>query len=144
MEYGIISSMEPHRCLECGNVIPHMRTGKIFCCDSCRNRYHNAEKRQLRVYRRRIGNRLDRNYTILEGLLAQGVDSLPLSDLQLMGFSPETVTGYFLKQRRSLELGCYDILYKQSGTKVFDLHRVRSPAKDSPHPYVRDDAALPP
>ena len=49
-------------CLECGDRIEYGRQDKKFCCEECKNRYHNRQARRSRVFRLRVMSALEKNY----------------------------------------------------------------------------------
>ena len=96
-------------CLECGRTV-YGRPDRKFCCSGCKDRWHN---RQMHVYsklRLKIMNALDRNYTILTRLLAQGIRTIDRVDIEHLGFRLDCVTSY-RKVNRHDECRCFDIKY---------------------------------
>lgn len=63
------------------------------------------------------------NYLILDESLRNGCTSVGLEELSGLGFAPDMATS-FKKRYRCLELGCYDIKYNQSDSKIFNIRRV--------------------
>ena len=80
-----------HRCLECGDKIRYGRTDKKFCCQACRAKHHNTILKEGRLYRRKVLSTLTKNYQLLESLIESGIDSIELTDIMSMGFSPHMV-----------------------------------------------------
>ena len=54
-------------CRECGASYLG-RADKLYCCDGCRNAYHNRHNRSASRVQRTVHSRLRRNYRILNGL----------------------------------------------------------------------------
>ena len=93
-----------------------------FCSSSCRNRWHYLQDGELQGIRRRIIGTLDRNYSILESLIAEGVTRIDIPDLAQMGYNFDCITSYH-KVRNHNEYRCYDIKYYMSESRVFKLQR---------------------
>lgn len=114
-----------HRCLECGDKIMYGRADKKFCCEACRIKHHNEGVRNSRAYKRKVMTMLANNYHILEELLLSGIQSIELTDLVTLGFSPYIMTSCN-KVRRHEEFGCFDIKYKMSGTRVYSISKIQN------------------
>ena len=97
-------------CLECGDEIRYGRSDKKFCCDACKNRYHNRQAHDSRQFRQMVHSILDRNYLILDSLRRTTLKNIPLSDLVKMGFRKEFFTSYRKSSRCEIFM-CYDIKY---------------------------------
>ena len=112
------------RCLECGNRISYgSRADRKFCCDKCKNRWHNKRTRNSRLFRIRVINALEKNYRILSGLIKMDVDTVPVTVLGQMGFDFSHITGY-RKGRKSTEMWCYDISFTVTETLVKSIGRL--------------------
>lgn len=115
--------MEPAcRCLQCGKTI-FGRKDKKFCSLGCKNAYHNHETEQRRKFMKKTDDAMHTNYMILDEALKNGGTSLSLEELAGYGFVQEIATS-FKKRYRCLELGCYDIRYNQSDSRIFNIHRI--------------------
>jgi predicted RNA-binding Zn-ribbon protein involved in translation (DUF1610 family) len=112
-------------CLECGDKIRYGRTDKKFCCDECKTRHYNALARTGRAFRRRVLGVLDRNYSVLEGLMRAGVESVDLMDVMSMGFSPLFCTSCS-KSGRHDEYGCFDIKYIMTRTRIYSISKIQN------------------
>ena len=110
-------------CLECGEQIPYVRTNKKFCCEKCKNTYHNKIARSHRLSKLRILNALDKNYRILSKLLGIDIHSVDLIQAKQLGFELSYVTSY-RKVRTRNEYCCFDIRFKISETKLYDISRI--------------------
>lgn len=113
------------RCLECGDKIRYGRTDKKFCCDACKTKHHNNMARAGRNYRRKVLSLLTRNYDLLDEILRSDIESIELTDLVSMGFSPYIMTSCH-KVRRHEEYACFDIKYKMSGTRVYSISKIQN------------------
>lgn len=114
-------------CLECGDEIPYGgRKDRKFCSDSCRNQYHNAHRSYDRVVHQRVDNALQKNYRILMHLLGAGLTQADNDELFLLGFRREYKTACSVTNRR-MESRCYEISYRESESRIFDIKRI--PAK---------------
>ena len=113
------------RCMECGApLIPgDGRTDRKFCSVSCKNSYHNRNSEPFREYRMRILRRLDRNHSILSGILGMGRSSLGLAEAMAMGFSPTVYTSGN-KKGKHVEYTCFDIRYRISENRLWAVEKV--------------------
>jgi hypothetical protein len=68
---------------------------------------------------------LTKNYQLLESLIESGIDSIELTDIMSMGFSPHMVTSCY-KMRRFEEYGCFDIKYKLAGTRIYSISKIQN------------------
>ena len=118
-----ITRKEEGTCLECGAPIIYGRKDKHFCDGTCKNKYHNRELRQKRLYKEQTLAALSRNYEILDALLKENTTSVPLEELILLGFEPDRVTGHRKGRHRHEEYACFDLSYTLSGSKLFNLTR---------------------
>lgn len=109
-------------CLQCGKVI-YGRKDKKFCNLVCKNGYHNSEAERTRKFRKRTDESLSVNYEILEGALKSGRTELDLEETVALGYRPELAT-FFKKRYRYPELGCYDLRYSQSDSRIYNIHRI--------------------
>ena len=107
-------------CLECGDPIAYGRLDKKFCSSACKNRYHNRETHDRHSVRLRVVNILDRNYSILESLLAMKTTSIKLCDISLMGFNKEFMTSC-RKAGSHMECWCFDICYYCTATRICNV-----------------------
>lgn len=113
-------------CLECGDKIRYGRTDKKFCCEECKNKYYNELAKGSRAYRRKVVNRLSRNYRILDQMLKAGEPSVELTDLMSLGFSPDAVTGYHKNRFKTDEYWCFDIKYKMTDSRVYSISKLKN------------------
>lgn len=111
-----------NKCAFCGKPLVG-RTDKKFCCDRCRNSYHNRNNRKSRLIRDRISAALNRNYYILDLLVRSGRPSASLTELEQNGFRSFFVTGHRKTASGHEEYSCYDILYCQTGSRIFRIRR---------------------
>lgn len=121
MEYGI---KKITLCLECGDEIEYGRQDRKFCCNACKNKYHNRKLRDTRYAKTRILNTLEKNYSILERILKQDHVDLSISELKYMGFNFDYLTSY-QKTRRHDEYGCFDIHFTVMSSKIISIGRVK-------------------
>ncbi len=109
-------------CQECGAPV-YGRPDKKFCCDSCKNRWHNRRARSSRLFRMKVMSALEKNYRILSDLLVRGTDKVEVSTLGQMGFDFYHITGY-RKVRKSAEMWCYDIRFTVTESVVKSIRKV--------------------
>lgn len=115
---------EGERCLECGDVITYGRPDKKFCCNSCKNKWHNREGKGARLYKLRVRAALDKNYVILNDLLKLGVNRMDMLQLRGLGYDPGFVTSMDLSGRRK-EFMCYDIRFRMTDHQISGLSKIR-------------------
>ena len=111
------------RCLECGNRLEYGRSDRKFCCDTCKNKYHNRGKTNHKAGKLKVMNAIDRNFRVLDNLLKLNISTIPLSDAACLGFNPAFVTSH-AKNGRHMEYCCYDIAFSLSETKIFNIRRL--------------------
>lgn len=116
-----IEQKSPH-CLQCGKSI-YGRKDKKFCDTGCKNAYHNTELERRRKYMKKMEEDIRLNYLLLDEALKSGETSLSLEKLSNFGFRRDITTS-FRKRYRFTELGCFDIRYNQSDSKIFNIHRI--------------------
>lgn len=66
---------------------------------------------------------LDRNYSILEQLLEQGVTSISLAELDDLGYNINISTSYH-KIRGRNEYRCFDIRFYLTPSKIMCIERI--------------------
>ena len=112
-------------CLECGDRIGYGRSDRKFCCDACKNRFHNRHAMSSRRYRQKVCLALDRNYDILESLRKTSIRSIGMADLENMGFNRNYFTSYVKRSTREMFM-CYDIKYSVFHGKVVTISKLDS------------------
>ncbi|MBO8453502.1 MAG: hypothetical protein IAC07_02110 [Bacteroidetes bacterium] len=117
-------------CLECGDEIQYGRTDRKFCCENCKNKYHNRMTRNSRNVKLRIINSLHKNYKILERMLKLGLDSIDMTELKHLGFDPSFVTSY-RKFRRHDEFCCFDIRFIMTPNRIYSVSRLQTALADN-------------
>ncbi len=93
-----------------------------FCSQECKSRWHYRKGGRLKGLKLKTIGALERNYSILERLLEEGVSSIDIPDLSRMGYNFDCITSYH-KVRNHNEYRCYDIKYYMSESRVFKLQR---------------------
>lgn len=134
MSYKIRPCETDGSCLECG-VEFRGRRDKKFCSLACKNNYNNRKIKAIRQYRADIIAKLSRNYEILEMLLGEKVTRAGLEEIEKIGFDAAYVTGSSRGQGRSEECRCFDIAYRRTGSRIFNLRRMEIPTRYSPVPF---------
>ena len=81
-------------CLECGDEIRYGRSDKKFCCEECKNRWHNRQSQGSRHFRQKVTSALEKNYIILDALRKTTLRGIPVSDMESMGFRREFFTSF--------------------------------------------------
>ena len=68
---------------------------------------------------------LSRNYEILCGLVATGLDSADLQDIELKGFYPGIVTSYRRIGKHDV-FCCFDIKYIMTRTRIYSVMKIQN------------------
>lgn len=110
-------------CIECGDAINYGRSDRKFCSPDCKNRYHNRNARMAKRIRLKTINILDKNYSILNNMVRNGVTDMTVSDMRLLGFNFSFSTAY-CKIRRHDVFKCYDISYSVVADRVVAINRM--------------------
>lgn len=114
------------RCLQCGGEILQGRKDRKFCCEECKNRWHNKRRYPARAQLEgTILRILDRNRSILDRLLKMGIDSIDLFTLSRLGFDNTYVTSYRKIGRRNI-YGCFDLQYEMTPSRIRRLMSLAS------------------
>lgn len=114
------------RCLNCNTPL-HGRTDKLFCCDRCRDKWHNTRKSLLRKSRSLTLGILNKNYGILISLLKSGYRKWPLSVVEGLGFRTDYITRLSVSKRGEALCECFNIRYCVSKTKIWDIEFITNP-----------------
>ena len=117
-----IQTEAPHICLECGDEIVYGRTDKVYCSDSCRRKHNNRIHNSRKSVRLKVLGQLDRNYEILERLLAAGIESIDIDKLEDMGYNMKYATSDKRSQRIPLfryQISMYSEPYYEARACVF-------------------------
>lgn len=109
-------------CRYCGKEITG-RPDKMFCNEKCRNAYHNPLKNKSCEVQGRTITALKMNYRILSSLIRSGRKSAELSELEQIGFRPYYMTAIIKGRQKHDEFVCFDITYRQTGTRVSQIRR---------------------
>ncbi len=121
--YGIEQEEGPRHCLCCGARISYGRKDKKFCNSGCKDEYHNRGKTHKLAAKNKFEHAMERNYRILNDLIKLDIRQVPLADMLAMGFNPNYVTSYS-RNAGAVNLACYDISFRQSETRVFNIRRI--------------------
>ena len=124
--YKTIETESSGKCVECGREL-YGRPDKKFCSEECKNKFHNTDRIKKNKIKDRIIIDLIKNREILVSLLDSGRTSAELVELEAMGFKPSRITGY-RKTGGLNEFDCFDLIYRQSKTRIFNLRPVLSSA----------------
>lgn len=107
-------------CLECGKPL-YGRPDKKFCSSNCKNGWHYQESAGYIRLKNWTISALSRNHHLLLDLIRRGEDRCTLSELQMRGFTPQLVTSHLENDGEHRRYACYDILYTQSPTEIYDI-----------------------
>ncbi len=123
-------------CLECGDRIIYGRSDRKFCCDACKNKFHNRQARNSRHFRQQVNTALEKNYFILDSLRKTSLRNIQMSDLRNMGFHPEFFTSYRKNASREAFM-CYDLKYCVCGKSVTSISRISVMSDEDICPHDR-------
>ena len=125
MDYDKKRERHLPRCLECGDSISYGRKDKKFCCDECKNKHHNSLAKMSKNTKRKVLALLEKNYSILDHLIREGVTALWISDAVAMGFSPGYTTSHRKTGRRELYY-CFDISYVMTPNRLSSISKIQN------------------
>lgn len=116
---------QQERCLCCGEKIDYRqyRTDRKFCCDRCKNAYHNRMRAHYADVKLKVDGIIEVNYRLLNEMLKLGVTQVSMAEAVAMGFKPQYSTSVS-KTRTCMEYCCYDIAYRVSDIRIFNIHRL--------------------
>ena len=84
-------------CLECGDAFAG-REDKKFCCDGCRNSFHNKINKDTNNFMRNVNNTLRKNYRILSEINTDRKTKTTRTQLLKKGFDFEFYTNQLQTQ----------------------------------------------
>jgi len=99
--------MEKRNCLECKSPFSG-RKDKKFCCDYCRNAYHNRLNESSNAYVRRVNNILRKNRRILVAFNPNGKAKVRAIQLAEEGFNFHFFTNTYTTKSGNKYYFCYD------------------------------------
>lgn len=119
-----------NHCLECGDEIAYgKRSDSKFCCDACRQTWHNRNRNRMYRIKERVDRILENNYKILLRLYESHTYSIARPLAEEMGFRPEFATTA-IHSRTSMMMSCYDITYRMSDQKIFFIKKASHAPKN--------------
>lgn len=121
-------------CLECGRTF-YGRTDKKFCSKQCKNKFHNDEYSENCKLRNKVFDSLSINHDILLRLIRKGIESMPLEELEQLGFNARYVTSHRKGMYGHDEYACFNVRYYRTPTRIFKLHLVKEPNTPLFHPF---------
>lgn len=114
---------KPTLCLACGESITYGRRDKKFCCRECKDSYNNRRRLHNLKYKNKVETTLNRNYNILNKVLFMDIHELSLKEIQMLGYNPAYSTSC-IKQGSTMDYYCYDICFRMTGERIFNIHRI--------------------
>jgi hypothetical protein len=81
--------------------------------------------KKSRTYRTRVHKLIARNYDILNSLVSEGRETADVAELLLLGFTPGVMTSCHRAGRHDV-YGCYDIMYRMTGTKLYSIMKLKN------------------
>ncbi len=109
-------------CAECGSPLEAGRPDRKFCSLHCKNEYHNHRTRGLRSMKVRVTRIINKNYELLDFLLAQHVKAIPITELKGLGFNTDYFTS---KPGTGQTCCCFDIAYDLSSLLCKNIRRIQ-------------------
>ncbi|MCF0176900.1 MAG: hypothetical protein HUJ94_08675 [Bacteroidales bacterium] len=113
---------EKEACLECGGELYRSRKGQKFCCESCKNRFHNRRVSSSRNFRLKTIHALEKNYMVLDSVLRDGEESIDLMLARTLGYDEKLMTSC-IRMRGFMLCSCFDITFIQGPTKLRSITR---------------------
>jgi endogenous inhibitor of DNA gyrase (YacG/DUF329 family) len=98
------------KCIECGKEI-RGRIDKKFCCDMCRNLYHNRLYREEKNLISQVNSRLAANRRILQNLYSSGKRRVPRDLLEEEKFDFHHYTSARRSFLGKITYRCYEYTY---------------------------------
>ena len=99
-----------NECIECGKIFTG-RSDKKFCCDMCRNSWHNRHYREERNILSVVNSRLAANRRILENLYCDGRRKVPRALLEEKKFDFAHFTSLEKSSLGRKTYRCYEFSY---------------------------------
>lgn len=116
--------LTPRYCIYCGAEFQG-RMDKKFCSNKCRFKYHNIKKNLMLNGEIVLYKTLYKNYSILKDLVYIGISSIEIQKIQELGFKPSSCSEILLG-KYSIKCRCYNIEYKMTGTKLYNIRFISS------------------
>jgi len=115
--------MDDRKCLQCFEQL-RGRTDQKFCCDQCRSSYNNNKTIESDTLIKSINRILQKNYSILSTLKANGKTTTKKSDLQNKGYCFEYYTYSDSTRNKNINYYCYDHGFREKeNDKLILVHR---------------------
>ena len=112
------------RCLQCGKEILYGRVDRKFCCEACKNSYHNRRRYPIREdMEGAVLRRIDLNHAILERLYKMDIHTIDLLTLSHLGFDPHFVTNFRRVGRHDI-FAIFDLQYEMTPTRIKKLEMI--------------------
>lgn len=109
------------RCLQCGKEILYGRADRKFCCNDCKNQYHNRRRYPLREeMESSVLRRINLNHDILERLYKMGVNTIDHVALAQLGFDARFVTSVCRVGRHDV-YAIFDLQYEMTPSRLKNL-----------------------
>ena len=115
--------MDDRKCLQCFEQL-RGRTDQKFCCDQCRSSYNNHQTFESDMLIKSINRILQKNYSILSVLKANGKTTTNKIDLQNKGYCFEYYTYSDSTRNKHINYYCYDHgIREKENDKLMLVHR---------------------
>ncbi len=109
-------------CIECGDPY-NGRSDKKFCCDQCRNAFHNRRNTGRDRIIRRTNKILRDNYRILRSIDSSEDEPIKRADLLELGLKFDYITSIEKDMKGLKTFYCYDAGYRQQSEDDFVVVR---------------------
>lgn len=110
------------KCLECGEPLVG-RSDKKFCCDMCRNAWHNKTYRNNNAFMTQINNKLAQNRRILEKYYETGETKVSKVLLEEERFDFFYFTSFERNSSGKITYHCYEYSYSPVNSYNFIILR---------------------
>lgn len=115
--------MDDRKCLQCFEQLTG-RADRKFCCDQCRSLYNNHQSSESEILIKSINRILQKNYSILSMLKANGKTTTSKIDLQKNGYCFEYFTFSNTTPKKHIYYYCYDQGFREKEhDKLILVHR---------------------
>lgn len=100
------------------------RTDKVYCSEKCKNAANYQAKACKTKMKARMIQALDKNYSILNIMMANGTTSIRKEALESLGFDFSVCTSIKKGRCGHTLTCCFDMQYVQTASKIFHLKKM--------------------
>lgn len=132
MSYKKLSINAGQECLNCGDPIVYGtgRSDRRFCCEDCKNAWHNEKKTgSWHRYRDRVNTKLEHNRNILWKLYKMGIKSIDRLSIKSLGFDDDYATSFYKVGKKCI-VCCFDMKYETTPTRLRNIACLAEPGTE--------------